>query len=138
VDGSGAPDGRPAAAPARDGASVGITLVAEADALLDTGRPAEARDRYLMAARTHREGGRYLAALDACYQALAIAPADADLHLILAEIYDQRGWTAAAVDKLVLLVRLLDLLDDRDGRDRLCGLVSARFAAEPRLAAICA
>ena len=119
------------------GASVGITLIAEADALLDAGRQEEARQRYLMAARTHREGGRLLAALDACYQALAIAPADPELHLILAEIYEERGWSGAAVDKLVLLVRLLDLLGDQPGRDRLCGLVKARFATEPRLAALC-
>lgn len=121
-----------------DEAAVGISLVADGDALVDAGRLGDARDRYLAAARSHRGGGRVLAALDVCYQALAIAPADADLHLILAELYDERGWTGQAVDKLVLLVRLLDLLDDREARDRLCRLVAMRFASDPRLAAACA
>jgi tetratricopeptide (TPR) repeat protein len=117
---------------------VGATLVAEADARVDAGRTAEARDRYLLAARALREGGRFFAALDACYLALAIAPADAELHLILAELYDERGWSGQAADKLVLLSRLLDLEGDRTTRDRLCGLVAARFSGDPRLAAICA
>jgi tetratricopeptide (TPR) repeat protein len=117
---------------------VGTALVAEADALVDAGRLREARDRYLLAARALREGGRLLAALDACFLALAIAPADAELHLILAELYDDRGWSSEAADKLVLLARLLDLEGDRAARERLCQLVRARFSSDPRLAAICA
>jgi tetratricopeptide (TPR) repeat protein len=117
---------------------VGASLVAEADALVDAGRRAEARDRYLLAARALREGGRLLAALDACYLALAVAPADPELHLILAELYDDRGWSLQAADKLVLLARLLDLEDDRATRQRLCQLVAARFGSDPRLTAICA
>jgi tetratricopeptide (TPR) repeat protein len=116
---------------------VGATLVAEADALVDAGRLAEARDRYVLAAQALREGGRLLAALDACHLALAIAPADAELHLLLAELFDDRGWSTEAADKLVLLARLLDLEGDRPTRERLCRLVAERFAADPRLAAIC-
>jgi hypothetical protein len=112
--------------------------MAEADGLADAGRTAEARDRYLLAAQALREGGRLLAALDACYHALAIAPADADLHLILAELFEDRGWTAQAAEKLLLLARLLDLEADPTTRDRLCELVARRFSADPRLTAICA
>jgi tetratricopeptide (TPR) repeat protein len=120
------------------GRPVGASLIAEADALVDAGRTAEARDRYLLAARALREGGRLLAALDACYLALAIAPADPELHLILAELYDERGWSSQAADKLVLLARLLELEGDRSTRDRLCQLAAARFPEDPRLAAVCA
>jgi hypothetical protein len=140
-DGSiaGVPDRRTGArAAASRTRPVGASLVAEADALVDAGRRAEARDRYLLAARALREGGRLLAALDACYLALAIAPADAELHLILAELYDERGWSLQAVDKLVLLARLLDLEGDQATRQRLCQLVAARFGSDPRLTAICA
>jgi tetratricopeptide (TPR) repeat protein len=116
---------------------VGASLIAEADGLVDAGRLGQARDRYLLAARALREGGRLLAALDACYRALEIAPADPELHLILAELYQDRGWSSQAADKLVLLARLLDLEADAVARDRLCQLVAERFAGEPRLAAIC-
>ena len=45
--------------------------------------------------------GRPNAALDACYEALALAPGDPDLHLALADLYLDRGWQALAADKLV-------------------------------------
>ena len=44
---------------------------------------------------------------------VALAPADAELHLALTELYLDRGWRAHAVDKLALLVRLVDLEGDR-------------------------
>jgi tetratricopeptide (TPR) repeat protein len=119
------------------GRPVGASLVAEADDLVDAGRPSDARDRYLLAAQALREGGRLLAALDACYRALEIAPADPELHLILAELYDDRGWSSQAADKLVLLARLLDLEGDGSTRERLCELVTARFSTDARLLAIC-
>ena len=43
-----------------------------------------------------------------------------------------------SADKLVLLGRLVDLTGDGVARGRLCSLVAARFADEPRLAAYCA
>ena len=43
--------------------------------------PRAARERLLAAAAAHRAAGRSMAALDACYLALAVAPADVDLHL---------------------------------------------------------
>ena len=51
----------------------------------------------------HRAVGEFHAAMDACYQALAIAPSDPDIHLALAELYLDRGWRGPAADKLVLL-----------------------------------
>jgi hypothetical protein len=46
-------------------------------------RRVAARDGLLAAAAAHREAGRSFAAIDACYLALAVAPADVDLHLML-------------------------------------------------------
>jgi len=76
--------------------------------------------------------------MDVCYQALAIAPADPDIHLALAELYLERGWRSSAADKLVLLGRLAILSDDAPTRARLCSLAAAKFPDEPRLAAVCA
>ncbi len=103
----------------------------------ETGDAVATRTAALAAARGHREAGQLHAAIDACYQALATNPADPALHLALAELYVDRGWRAAAADKLVLLARLVDLGDDPSTRERLCGLAT-RLPDDPRLEAICA
>ena len=92
----------------------------------------------LVAAAGHRAVGQFHAAMDACYQALAILPSDPDIHLLLAELYLDRGWRGPAADKLVLLGRLAQLTGDGATRARLCYLAAARFPDDPRLAAVCA
>jgi tetratricopeptide (TPR) repeat protein len=124
----------PAPEPRRDGAA----LSAEAEDRLDAGDPEAARDRLLAAAASHRASGAIDAALDACYMALAIAPADPELHLALAELYLDRGWRGPAADKLLLLGRLVDFARDGTIRERVCELVANRFADDPRLTALCA
>jgi thioredoxin-like negative regulator of GroEL len=79
-----------------------------------------------------------VAALDACYLAIGLAPADPDLHLLLTEIYLDRGWRSQAADKLVLLARLADLDEDPATRERLCAIVTTRLQDEPRVAELCA
>ena len=116
----------------------GVAIGAEAEEALSAGRADEAREKLLLAARSHRRAGRSAAAIDACYLALAVAPADPDLHLLLAELYLERGWRAAAVDKLVLLGRLASLGDDDETRSRLCAIAADQLAGEPRLAELCA
>lgn len=95
------------------------------------------RTAALAAALGHRAAGQIHAAIDACYQALATNPADATLHLTLAELYLDRGWRTTAADKLVLLSRLVELGEDGATRERLCSL-AARLPDDPRLEAICA
>jgi tetratricopeptide (TPR) repeat protein len=124
----------PAPEPRRDGAA----LSAEAEDRLDAGDPEAARDRLLAAAASHRASGAIDAALDACYMALAIAPADPELHLALAELYLDRGWRGPAADKILLLGRLVDFARDGTLRERVCELVANRFADDPRLTALCA
>jgi hypothetical protein len=118
--------------------SLGIALGAAAEQALHEGRADEAHDGLLAAARAHRRAGRIVAAIDACYLALAIAPAGFDLHLLLAELYLERGWRAPAVDKLLLLGRLAGLAGDEDAPRRLCDLAADRLPGEPRLAELCA
>jgi tetratricopeptide (TPR) repeat protein len=105
---------------------------------LEAGDLDEARRRALIAATRHREVGQFHAAMDACYQALAILPSDPDIHLLLAELYLDRGWRGPAADKLALLGRLSQLTGDGATRARLCYLAAARFPDDPRLAAVCA
>jgi tetratricopeptide (TPR) repeat protein len=115
---------------------VGTVLAAEAEELLDAGDSDGARDRLLAAAAAHRAVGETNAALDACYLALSIAPADVDVHLALAALYLDRGWRVQATDKLLLLDRLADLAGDEDGHDRILALVLDRAADEPRLGSL--
>ena len=113
-----------------------LTLAVEA--AIDAGDLDEARRTAVLAVIGHRSLGQPHAAIDACYEALAIAPADPEIHLALAELYLDRGWRTLSADKLVLLGRLLELTGDSAAQAKLCALVAARFADEPRLAAICA
>lgn len=105
-----------------------------AEEALARGDAAAARDGLLAAAAAHREAGRSFAAIDACYLALAVAPADVDLHLMLTRLYLERGWRGPAVDKLLLLGRLADLAEDADTRARLRDIASRELPDEPRLA----
>jgi tetratricopeptide (TPR) repeat protein len=113
-----------------------LTLAVEA--AIDAGDLDETRRAAVLAVDGHRSLGQLHAAIDACYEALAIAPADPEIHFALAELYLDLGWQTLSTDKLVLLGRLLELTGDTAARARLCALVAARFADEPRLTALCA
>jgi tetratricopeptide (TPR) repeat protein len=117
-----------------DAAAVG----AAAEAALYAGDADAAREGFLVAAAAHRAAGRSVAAIDACYLALAVAPADVDLHLLLAGLYLERGWRTPAIDKLLLLGRLASLAEDDSIRQRVCALATERLPGEPRLAELCA
>jgi tetratricopeptide (TPR) repeat protein len=132
------PATEPEPEPLPEPAGLGIALGAAAEAALYAGDFASAHDGLLAAARAHRRAGRLSAALDACYLAIGLAPSDPDLHLLLAELYLDRGWRGQAVEKLLLLGRLADLDDDAAVRERLCALVTARLGDEPRVADLCA
>ncbi len=113
-----------------------LTLAVEE--ALDAGDFDEARRRALVAAAGHRAVGQFNAAMDACYQALAIMPSDPDVHLALAELYLDRGWRGPAADKLFLLGRLTHLTDDGATRARVCYMAAVRFPDDARLAEVCA
>jgi tetratricopeptide (TPR) repeat protein len=131
-----ADEAEPAAArqPAPDDAAL---VLAQAEDSLGSGDDATTRDLFVRAAIAQRTAGHTDAAIDACYLALAVAPGDPELHVVMAELYLDRGWQAAAAEKLLLLGRLVELTGDLAGRDRLCRVVARSFADDPRLAAIC-
>ena len=56
---------------------------------------------------------------------------------MLVEIYREQGWSALAIDKLVLLARLLELQGDHAARARICELAARAFPEEPRLLGVC-
>jgi tetratricopeptide (TPR) repeat protein len=128
------PESPPAAKPPPDDAAM---VLAQAEDSLGTGDDATTRDLFVRAAIAQRTAGHTDAAIDACYLALAVAPGDPELHVVMAELYLDRGWEAAAAEKLLLLGRLVELTGDLAGRDRLCRVVARSFADDPRLAAIC-
>jgi tetratricopeptide (TPR) repeat protein len=115
-----------------------LVLALEAEEALDLGDLATARDRLLSLAAAHQAAGRYAAALDACYGALAVAPSDTNLHLALVDLYLARGWRTPAADKLLLLSHLIELDGDGPARERLCSVIASRFPDDPKLVAVCA
>lgn len=110
-------------------------LAAEAEDAIDEGRADAARELLLAAARAHREAGSLNSALDACYLALSVGPADPATHLALTELWLDRGWRGPAIEKLVLLRRLVELEGDAAAAERLMALVEDRLPDEPRLVA---
>lgn len=72
----------------------------------------------LAVAASRRQAGNVDAAIDACYEALSVAPDDVDLHLALVDLYAERGWATLATEKLDLLARLATLDEDDSVAER--------------------
>ena len=107
------------------------------ESAIDAGDLDEARKQAVASASAYRSAGQFHASIDACYEALAVAPADPGIHFALAQLYLDRGWRSLAADKLVLIGRLAQLTGDTATRARLCDLVVRRFADDARLVALC-
>ena len=115
-----------------------IALSRAYEAAIDAGNLEEARKQAVAASSAHRAAGQFHAAIDACYEALAIAPADPGVHFSLALLYLDRGWRTIAAEKLLLIGRLAQMTGDTASKARLCDLVVRRFPDDPRLMALCA
>jgi tetratricopeptide (TPR) repeat protein len=107
------------------------------EAAIDAGNLEEARRQAVAASSAHRASGQFHAAIDACYEALAIAPADPGVHFSLALLYLDRGWRVLAAEKLLLIGRLAQMTGDSAAKARLCDLVVRQFQDDPRLIALC-
>ena len=106
-------------------------LLAEASAMFEAGDAAGASERMLTAVAVHRAAGRLDAALDVCFQLLAIAPGDAHAHLAIANLQLDRGWTPLAREKIELLLRLTALTGDTQAEADTHGLAAERLRDEP-------
>lgn len=90
-------------------------------------------DSYVAAAAGHQQQGHLDAALDACQRALGLSLGAPSVHLQMARIYFQRGWNDRAIERLLLLDRMLDLEDDPATREGLRELARVHRAAAPSL-----
>ena len=95
-------------------------LMAEATAMFDAGDGPGASERMLTAVAVHRAAGRLDAALDVCFQLLAIANLQLD-----------RGWTPLAREKIDLLLRLTSLTGDTQSEADTLGLAAERLRDQP-------
>jgi tetratricopeptide (TPR) repeat protein len=102
-------------------------LLADAAALIAAGDLHAARDLMLTAAVVHRAAGRLDAALEICLQLLTTAPGDPQVHLAIANLQLDRGWTALATEKIELLLRLTALTGDTQAEADVHGLASERL-----------
>lgn len=125
----------PEAVPALPPLDVGGLALAIEDAV-ETGDPVVVHDVILGAVAAMRRAGLLDAAIDACQLGLTVAPGDPDLHLALAELDLDHGWTSAAADKLLILDRFVELTDNGPARARLWALVEERIPDDPRLTAL--
>ena len=107
------------------------TLLAEAADLIDAGDIGGARNRMLVAVMVHRAAGRLDAALEVCLQLLTIAPGDSQVHLAIANLQLDRGWTALATEKIDLLLRLTGLTGDTQAEADVHGLAAERLRDDP-------
>lgn len=103
------------------------TLLAQATDFLESGDVAAARDLMLTAVTIHREDGRLDAALEVCQRALVVAPGDPQVHLAIANLQLDRGWTAVATEKIELLLRLTSLSGDTQAQADIHFLASERL-----------
>jgi tetratricopeptide (TPR) repeat protein len=115
-----------------------VALSLAYEAAFDAGKLDEARKGAVASASAYRTLGQFHAAVDACYEALAIAPADPGVHFALAQLYLDRGWRSLAADKLLLIGRLAQLTGDTASQARLRDLVVRRFPDDARLVAVSA
>jgi tetratricopeptide (TPR) repeat protein len=106
-------------------------LMAEATTLFEAGDAAGAAEKMLLAIAVHRAAGRLDAALDVCFQLLAIAPGDPRVHLAIANLQLDRGWTPLAREKIDLLVRLTSLTGDTQAEADVHGLAAERLRDVP-------
>jgi tetratricopeptide (TPR) repeat protein len=136
LSGEGAPGVAVAEESAPEPGPSGAELANDALQALDAGQSGAARVGLVEAARAHARAGESDAALEACYLALSFAPEDAEIHLILVDLYLARGWHTHAVDKLALLGRMASLTGDSEVRGRVAELAKANFQDEPRLSTL--
>jgi cytochrome c-type biogenesis protein CcmH/NrfG len=88
----------------------------------------------LAAARAHRADGRVAAAFDACLLGIGVRPGHVDLHLLLADLAVDHGWSGQAGDAYQQLLRLADLDGDAAVADLVRRTAADRLPDDPRFA----
>ena len=112
------------------------TLHAAGAMALTQGNKDAAIDAWLAESAEHAAADHLDAALDAALAAVSIAPSAPRIHLQLARLYFQRGWQDKAVERALLLDRLLTLDPDNAVHEQLRGLAAEHASGDQRLAAL--
>ena len=112
------------------------TLHAAAQMALIQGNQDVAIDAFLAESAEHASADHLDAALDAALAAVSTAPSAPRIHLQLVRLYFQRGWSDKAVERALLLDRLLTLDPEPQVHDQLRKLAAENIAADQRLAAL--
>jgi tetratricopeptide (TPR) repeat protein len=115
----------PVVEPAPDPAA----LAAAVEVAVASGDGAVVHEVVLAASAAFRRAGLLDAAIDACQMALAVVPADPEIHLALVELALDQGWAQAARDKLAILDRFMELTADQPERERIAAFAAARLPA---------
>lgn len=102
------------------------------------GRHEAAIDAWLDEARAYAEEGHLDAALDACQAALTLSSGAIRIHLEMVRLYFRLGWQEKAIERLLLLDRLLELAPESAAGQQLLELARRHSAADVRLAGIAA
>jgi len=97
---------------------------AKLDRLADEAEASGDIDGLLAVVERHARRDRSAAALEVAFRALALAPADARIHLAIARIHLALGWRRRAVDSVARLWRLVELTGDTVGRERVTTFVA--------------
>jgi tetratricopeptide (TPR) repeat protein len=111
-------------------------LHAAGEMALTQGNRDAAIDAWLAESAEHAAADHLDAALDAALAAVSIAPSAPRIHLQLVRLYFQRGWSEKAVERALLLDRLLSLDPEPGVHDQLRNLAAENTAADQRLAAL--
>jgi tetratricopeptide (TPR) repeat protein len=108
-------------------------LMSAAHQAASAGNAAGAIEAYVAAAAGFAERNQLDAALDACLRGLALSLGAPSVHVQMARIYFQRGWTERAVDRMLLLRRLLVYENDPLAERGLRDLARLHRNEDPRL-----
>jgi tetratricopeptide (TPR) repeat protein len=113
-------------------------LLLAAERATGTGNIDEAIGAYVGAAAGFAERNQLDAALDACQRALGLSLGAPAVHLQMARLYFLHGWNDRAVERLLLLERLLAFDNDPLAETGLRELAKLHSDADPRLATLAA
>lgn len=108
-------------------------LLAAAEQASRNGTAGEAIEAYVGAAAGFAERNQVDAALDACQRALGLSLGAPAVHLQMSRLYFLRGWNDRAVERMLLLERLLTFENDPLAESGLRDLARQHRQVDPRL-----
>lgn len=112
------------------------TLHTAGQMALTRGDADAAIDAWLAESAEHAAADHLDAALDAALAAVSVAPSAPRIHLQLVRLYFQRGWSDKAIERALLLDRLLSLDPEPTVHDQLRAIAAENAASDQRLAAL--